>query len=304
MNSESICEEYSLTWKGHVQHVRDSFSKLWQNSAFCDVTLYAEGQKIGAHKAFLTACSGYFSKLFEEFKEEKLVIVLKGVQFNVLQHILRFIYNGEVSIEVEKLGAFLETAEFLNIFGLIKDKIQRRKTSSVVFETDQASNTVAEGADESETGECDSSEEISQCKNKLKAPKMFRIDTMSLQENTSRESNQRTMFLAGAARNEWIGDIETSGSLHQLRTEDAKSKKRKIKPEKRSSSLAEIKEVERTLVNYQATLTSLSEDGFSNIRRSPVRNQSKRDNICLICGVTFARRNLLRQHLQLHEKIT
>lgn len=226
MNTESFTEEYSLTWKGHVQHVRDSFSKLWQNRAFCDVTLYAEGQKIGAHKAFLTACSGYFSKLFEEFKEEKLVIVLKGVQFNVLQHILRFIYNGEVSIEGEKLSAFLETAEFLNIFGLIKDKIQRRKTNSVAFETDQASNTVAECSDESDSEEC-------KCTDFKKELKPF-----NLKESTLRGLDKRKAFLSEAVSNKCVGDIETPGKEGT-----------KINREKRSSSLEEIKEVELTLVN-------------------------------------------------------
>lgn len=141
METEFIAQEYSLTWKDHTQHVRESFTKLLQNSDFCDVTLYAEGQKIGAHKAFLTTCSEYFNQLFEDFKEERPIVVLKGIQFNILQHILKFIYNGEVSIDIDKLTEFLEAAEFLKIFGLIKGKTFKKSSTYCMGETENSCNT-------------------------------------------------------------------------------------------------------------------------------------------------------------------
>lgn len=156
METEFIAQEYSLTWKDHTQHVRESFTKLLQNSDFCDVTLYAEGQKIGAHKAFLTACSEYFHRLFEDFKEERPIVVLKGIQFNILQHILKFIYNGEVSIDIDKLTEFLEAAEFLKIFGLIKGRAFKKATYCM-GETENSCNT-----DEFQSCKCGETEVLTQ----------------------------------------------------------------------------------------------------------------------------------------------
>lgn len=136
METECAAEEYSLTWKGHIQHVRQSFSKLLQSSDFCDVTLYVEGQKIGAHKILLTACSDYFNKLFDDLKDDRPIIVLKGIRIDILQLILRFVYHGQVSIEMDKLSAFLEAGEFLKIHGLINNETLRKRTESIVGEAD------------------------------------------------------------------------------------------------------------------------------------------------------------------------
>ena len=45
-------------------------------------------------------------------------MLLRDVGHNELEHLLEFMYNGEVNIAQENLGAFLRTAESLRIRGL------------------------------------------------------------------------------------------------------------------------------------------------------------------------------------------
>ncbi|XP_050306585.1 protein bric-a-brac 1-like [Anthonomus grandis grandis] len=142
METESH-EEYSLAWKGHINYLRDSLIRLLHTNELCDVTLYTEGGKIGAHKVLLAACSEYFSDLFKEIKTERPIIVLKGVEYEILLEILKFIYHGEVSIELPKLSAFLDAAQFLRVSGLTKDKVVKSKIVKEINinESDQACNT-------------------------------------------------------------------------------------------------------------------------------------------------------------------
>nr|CAI5866157.1 unnamed protein product [Callosobruchus analis] len=143
--------QFAVNWNNHMNHVKQAFDDLWSNSELTDVTLYADGKKIGAHRMLLSACSSYFRDLFRAFPQEHPIVVLKGVNYVVLTHILKFIYNGEVSVDSEVFDRFLQTAEYLQISGLserenvgnnvkstdekpeqeeIKHKVRRRKRKS------------------------------------------------------------------------------------------------------------------------------------------------------------------------------
>lgn len=119
--TEVIAKQFAVNWNNHMNHVRKAFDSLLNNSELTDVILYAEGQKIGAHKMLLSACSTYFRNLFREFPQEHPIVVLKGVSYTVLTDILKFIYNGEVSVDSDIFDSFLQTAEFLQISGLTDD---------------------------------------------------------------------------------------------------------------------------------------------------------------------------------------
>ncbi|KAG5896897.1 hypothetical protein JTB14_033535 [Gonioctena quinquepunctata] len=119
MNSKNNSnKQFAVNWNNHMNHVKNAFDNLLKNSEFTDVTLYAEGGKIGAHKMLLSACSNYFNKLFRDFPHEHPLVVLKGVRYSVLEDILKFIYNGEVSVDSDSFDSFLQTAEFLQVSGL------------------------------------------------------------------------------------------------------------------------------------------------------------------------------------------
>ncbi|CAH1183775.1 unnamed protein product [Phaedon cochleariae] len=117
MNTDNT-KQFAVNWNNHMCHVKNAFDNLLINSELIDVTLYAEGTKIGAHKMLLSACSSYFRNLFREFPQEHPIIVLKGIKCEVLTDILKFIYSGEVSVDSEVFDSFIQTAEFLQISGL------------------------------------------------------------------------------------------------------------------------------------------------------------------------------------------
>ncbi|KAJ8964823.1 hypothetical protein NQ314_004631 [Rhamnusium bicolor] len=134
--SSDITKQFAVNWNNHMNHVKKAFDNLLNNSELTDVTLYAEGKKVGAHKMLLSACSSYFRNLFREFPQDHPIVVLKGVSYSVLADILKFIYNGEVSVDSDVFDSFLQTAEFLQISGLTDGgkkakKVQNGDTDNV-----------------------------------------------------------------------------------------------------------------------------------------------------------------------------
>lgn len=118
MNSMDETKQFAVSWSNHMNHMKQVFDNLLNNSDLTDVTLYVEGTKIGAHKMLLSACSNYFNSLFRDFPQEHPIVVLKGVRYVVLKDILKFIYSGEVSVDSSHFDNFLQAAEFLEISGL------------------------------------------------------------------------------------------------------------------------------------------------------------------------------------------
>lgn len=129
MTAINGAKQYAVNWNNHMNHVRKAFDTLLTNCELTDVILYADGQKIGAHKMLLSACSEYFRNLFLELPQDNLVVVLNGVSYSVLIDILKFIYNGEVSVDSEVFESFLQTAEFLQISGLTDGRKHKEKKS-------------------------------------------------------------------------------------------------------------------------------------------------------------------------------
>lgn len=83
-----------------------------------DVTLAVEGQLLRAHKMVLSACSPYFQALFVNHPDKHPIVILKDVPYNDMKSLLDFMYRGEVSVDQERLTAFLRVAECLRIKGL------------------------------------------------------------------------------------------------------------------------------------------------------------------------------------------
>lgn len=66
----------------------------------------------------LSACSPYFQQLFVDHSEKDPIVILKDVPFADMKSLLDFMYRGEVSVDQERLAAFLKVAESLRIKGL------------------------------------------------------------------------------------------------------------------------------------------------------------------------------------------
>lgn len=97
--TKKMCEEeFILNWCEHSNHLLNSFNDYLTENELIDVTLSCEGRNIGAHRIVLAACSPYFKNLFKLHPTGHPIVVLKGVEFEVLLEVLNFIYNGEVRV--------------------------------------------------------------------------------------------------------------------------------------------------------------------------------------------------------------
>lgn len=94
------------------------FDQLLHAETFTDVTLAVDGQLLKAHKMVLSACSPYFQALFVNHQEKHPIVILKDVPYADMKSLLDFMYRGEVSVDQERLTAFLKVAESLRIKGL------------------------------------------------------------------------------------------------------------------------------------------------------------------------------------------
>ncbi|CAH1970987.1 unnamed protein product [Acanthoscelides obtectus] len=66
----------------------------------------------------LSACSPYFQSLFVNHPDKHPIVILKDVPYTDMKSLLDFMYRGEVSVDQDRLTAFLRVAESLRIKGL------------------------------------------------------------------------------------------------------------------------------------------------------------------------------------------
>lgn len=114
MSSQRFC----LRWNNHQSNLLSVFDQLLHDESFVDVTLAVEGQLLKAHKMVLSACSPYFQTLFINHPDKHPIVILKDVPYADMRSLLDFMYRGEVSVDQDRLTAFLRVAESLRIKGL------------------------------------------------------------------------------------------------------------------------------------------------------------------------------------------
>ena len=112
-------EKYCLKWSEFESNIRESFRKLREENTLFDVTLATDdGHTIQAHKMVLAAGSNLFSDMFMKMDHSNMLIYLKGIRKDELDHVIDFLYKGEASISQEELNKFMETAKDLKVKGL------------------------------------------------------------------------------------------------------------------------------------------------------------------------------------------
>ena len=118
--STSTDNKFTLKWNDYEDNWRRSLTDCRRKNKFCDVTLLSEDfSHVPAHKIILSGSSGFFESIFQKCDSlSQPVIYLKGVKLKDLNHILSFIYTGEVGVKQEDLKSFLGAAAELKIKGL------------------------------------------------------------------------------------------------------------------------------------------------------------------------------------------
>ncbi|CAB4058920.1 unnamed protein product [Lepeophtheirus salmonis] len=67
------------------------------------------------------ACSSFFRSLIKSVPHEHPLLYLRGVDFNHLESVLSFMYDGEVRVEQKDLDDFLSVAQELKVGGLMDE---------------------------------------------------------------------------------------------------------------------------------------------------------------------------------------
>uniref|UniRef100_W5LKW1 Intracisternal A particle-promoted polypeptide n=1 Tax=Astyanax mexicanus TaxID=7994 RepID=W5LKW1_ASTMX len=101
----------------HARLLLSHMNRLRLRSDFCDVRLLVGGQVFQVHRLVLAASGPYFSALFSggmsEAREEEVQIT--GVDAEVFQVLLEFIYTGSIDVTVENVQELMVAADMLQL---------------------------------------------------------------------------------------------------------------------------------------------------------------------------------------------
>ena len=120
-----MSEKFSLKWKNYQSNWNKSLSGLRNDTESADVTLISDDKiKFAAHKILLLSCSDTFRFILKGYTNTHAnqLLYLGGVSSINLAFILDYIYYGEVNLFQEQLDSFLESAQKLEIEGLMRNK--------------------------------------------------------------------------------------------------------------------------------------------------------------------------------------
>lgn len=96
--------------------------ELKESNQLCDATIVLDdGSEIPVHRAILCACSPYFRALFTTtlHNREKNRVHLPGVNTEMLQKLLGYIYLRKLDINDNNVYPLLITADYLSILGVL-----------------------------------------------------------------------------------------------------------------------------------------------------------------------------------------
>ena len=124
-----MSEKFALKWNDFQSNWNKSLSHLRKDTDFADVTLISDDKvKFLAHKIILSACSNMFKMILKVNIHGSPLLYLGGVSSVNLQFILDYMYHGEVNLFQEQLDSFLESAQKLEIEGLMGQENMNQET--------------------------------------------------------------------------------------------------------------------------------------------------------------------------------
>ena len=112
--------KFALTWDEFQPKMAGRFESLLQSREFSDVTLVSkDNTRMKAHKVILGSGSAFFNEVLSHMKDHPHpLIYLMGVEMEVLEAIMSFLYLGQVEVKQEMIQDFMKTATELQIDGL------------------------------------------------------------------------------------------------------------------------------------------------------------------------------------------
>ena len=142
-------ETYNLTRHTFSYDIRDMLRELYTSPDLADVSIVTEDGKLyKAHRFILSFCSPLFRELLTISKEYSPVIYLTEVKQEEMESILKFMYLGEVSLQLGKIHEFLSVAASLKIKdlpntikeSLVANESEEDTTTAMVIETESSNS--------------------------------------------------------------------------------------------------------------------------------------------------------------------
>jgi len=118
-------EMISFTWEKFSSNILETFKDIKKSGQLHDVTLVCKDGEINAHKLILFGGSNFFQSVLTKSSHQHPLIYLKGIKAKNMEAIIDFLYSGEAKIAEEDLDDLLETAEDLEINGLVQKETMK-----------------------------------------------------------------------------------------------------------------------------------------------------------------------------------
>ncbi|CAH1399068.1 unnamed protein product [Nezara viridula] len=260
--SSDIQQQFCLRWNNYQNSLLSSLPQLLDGDDLTDVTLYAGGRSIKAHRIVLSACSQYFKNIFKEMSPlQHPVIVVPGTDFTELCALVTFMYSGEVNIYQHQLPGLIALADTLHIRGLAQ-------FSAGPFEE--------EGFTPQSPPSTPQTPEEKMPPLGIKRPKLNENNNNSTSNNNNNNSTSNNNTVAPSP-------------VKSMYVRKPKSRGTRSSP---GRSQGEAEDLSR-----RDTPTDLTQDGGGG-NRTP---NSKLYATCLICGKQLSNQYNLRVHMETHQ---
>ncbi|XP_055488071.1 zinc finger protein 131 [Leucoraja erinacea] len=130
MEAEEVLVDTVHEVPSHYKVVLDRLNEQRQQEQFTDITLIVDGHHFKAHKAVLAACSQFFCRFFQDFREEPLVEI-EGVSNLAFQHLIEFTYTAKLMVlQEEEASDVWKAAEYLQMEEAMKALNNRTSAES------------------------------------------------------------------------------------------------------------------------------------------------------------------------------
>ncbi|XP_064252293.1 kelch-like protein 38 isoform X5 [Passer domesticus] len=112
---EGCTEEFLFKDQDFSSELLRQLNALRQSRMLTDVTLCSGGFEIPCHRNVLASSSPYFKAMFcNNFREShQPKVILKGIDADILDQIILYVYTGEILISTENVLCLFETASML-----------------------------------------------------------------------------------------------------------------------------------------------------------------------------------------------
>ena len=117
-------DKIDLIMSNFQSHLSQSYRELFRETDFSDVTLVSDDHsQIPGHRIILGAASPVLRNFFLRNSNTKPLVYLRGMNDNILESLLKYIYLGEVQINYESIKEFMTAAKDLKIRELCEEDI-------------------------------------------------------------------------------------------------------------------------------------------------------------------------------------